>query len=150
MTNARRWAQYLAGRPFGPIQTVALTAGRLCAKPVPMGDPATMPGWSGWGNSLENTRFQDQARGGLTAADLPRLKLKWAFGFANVPAARTQPAVAGGRLFVASDNGAVYALDPATGCTYWMFKAAAGRADGAVGCAVSHRIGHQGLRGAVR
>jgi len=31
-----------------------------------------------------------------------------------------------GRLFVASDNGAVYALDPATGCTYWMFQAAAG------------------------
>ena len=119
-------AQYLAGRPFGPVQTVAVTAGKLCAKQVPMGDPATMPGWSGWGNSLENTRFQDQARGGLTAADLPRLKLKWAFGFANVPASRTQPAVAGGRLFVASDNGAVYALDPATGCTYWMFKAAAG------------------------
>ena len=128
LTDAERKAvaQYLAGRPFGPVQSVAVTAGRMCAKTVPMGDPATMPGWSGWGNSLENTRFQDQAKGGLTAADLPRLKLKWAFGFANVPASRTQPAVAGGRLFVASDNGAVYALDPATGCTYWMFKADAG------------------------
>src|SRR5580698_9524044 len=91
-----------------------------------MSDPATLPRWSGWGNGLENTRFQDKAAGGLTAADLPHLKLKWAFGYANVPAARTQPAFAGGRLFVASDNGAVYALDPASGCTYWMFKAAAG------------------------
>ena len=128
LTDAERRAvaQYLAGRPFGPVQSVAVTAGRLCTRQVPMGDPAATPGWSGWGNGLENTRFQDRARGGLTAADLPRLKLNWAFGYANVAAARTQPAVAGGRLFVASDNGAVYALDPATGCTYWMFKAAAG------------------------
>ncbi|MGC1459390.1 MAG: PQQ-binding-like beta-propeller repeat protein [Steroidobacteraceae bacterium] len=119
-------AQYIAGRPFGPVHAEAITAGKLCAQQVPMGDPNSTPGWSGWGNGLENSRFQDKARGGLTAADLPHLKLKWAFGYANVPAARTQPAIAGGRLFVASDNGAVYALDPATGCTYWMFQAAAG------------------------
>ena len=127
------------------MQLAAVTAGKLCEKQAPMGDPATMPGWSGWGNGLENTRFQDQAAGGLTAADLPHLKLKWAFGYANVPAARTQPAVAGGRLFVASDNGAVYALDPATGCTYWMFKAAGGRADGTVGRALSQP--HRGTPG---
>ena len=128
LTDAERKsvAQYIAGRPFGPVHAEAVTAGKLCENPAPMADPATTPGWSGWGNDLTNTRFQDKARGGLTAADLPHLKLKWAFGYANVPAARTQPAVAGGRLFVASDNGAVYALDPATGCTYWMFKAAAG------------------------
>jgi polyvinyl alcohol dehydrogenase (cytochrome) len=119
-------AQFIAGRPFGPVQTAAITAGQMCAKQVPMRDPATTSNWSGWGNGLDNARFQDLAAGGLTAADLPHLKLKWAFGYANVPAARTQPAVAGGRVFVASDNGAVYALDPATGCTYWMFKAAAG------------------------
>ncbi len=119
-------AQFVAGRPFGPVQMATVTAGKLCEKHTPMGDPASGPVWSGWGNSLENTRFQDKSSGGLTAADLPHLKLKWAFGYANVPAARTQPAFAGGRLFVASDNGAVYALDPATGCTYWMFKAAAG------------------------
>jgi polyvinyl alcohol dehydrogenase (cytochrome) len=119
-------AQYIAGRPFGPVHAEALTAGKLCEKQVPMGDPKSTPGWNGWGNGLENTRFQDKEGGGLTAADLPHLKLKWAFGYANVPAARTQPAIAGGRLFVASDNGAVFALDPASGCTYWMFKAAAG------------------------
>jgi len=128
LTDAERKAvaQFITGRPFGPVQLAAVTAGKLCAQQVPMSDPATMPRWSGWGNSLENTRFQDKAAGGLSAADLPHLKLKWAFGYANVPAARTQPAVAGGRLFVASDNGGVYALDPATGCTYWMFKAPAG------------------------
>jgi polyvinyl alcohol dehydrogenase (cytochrome) len=119
-------AQFIAGRPFGPVQQAAITAGKSCEQHTPMSDPASVPGWSGWGNGLGNARFQDKAQGGLTASDLPRLKLKWAFGYANVPAARTQPAIAGGRLFVASDNGAIYALDPATGCTYWMFKAVAG------------------------
>jgi polyvinyl alcohol dehydrogenase (cytochrome) len=37
-----------------------------------------------------------------------------------------QPTVAGGRLFVASENGEVHALDPKTGCTYWSYKALAG------------------------
>ena len=71
-------------------------------------------------------RFANAKSGGITAADLPRLKLKWAFGYANVGAARAQPTVAGGRLFVASENGEVHALDPATGCAYWTFKAKAG------------------------
>ena len=55
----------------------------------------------------------------------PKLKLKWAFGIPNVMQARSQPAVAGGRLYMASDSGVVYALDPKTGCTYWTFKAQA-------------------------
>ena len=29
----------------------------------------------------------------------------------------------GNRLFVASDSGGVYALDPVTGCAYWTFQA---------------------------
>jgi len=43
LTDAERKAvaQYIAGRPFGPVQTVAITAGRLCEKPVPMADGAT-------------------------------------------------------------------------------------------------------------
>src|SRR5262249_15189883 len=63
---------------------------------------------------------------GLTAADVPKLKVKWAFGFPNGTSAFGQPAVAGGRLFVGSDNGYVYALDAATGCSYWSFQAQAG------------------------
>lgn len=89
-------------------------------------DPAKGPSWNGHGNGPAATRFQDKKAGGLTAADLPRLKLKWAFGYAGVGAARTQPALAGDKLFVASENGEVHALDPATGCTFWTFKAQAG------------------------
>jgi polyvinyl alcohol dehydrogenase (cytochrome) len=97
-----------------------------CAKSAPMKDPAKTPSWNGHGNGLAATRYQDARTGKLTAADLPRLKLKWAFGFANVGSARLQPTVAGGRLFTGSENGEVHALDPATGCTHWTFKAQAG------------------------
>jgi polyvinyl alcohol dehydrogenase (cytochrome) len=103
----------------GPAQAVS-----LCTDNTPMGDPAKGASWNGHGNGAEATRFAKN--GGITAADLPRLKLKWAFGYANVGSARTQPALAGGRLFVASENGEVHALNPRTGCTYWTFKAQAG------------------------
>jgi polyvinyl alcohol dehydrogenase (cytochrome) len=55
-----------------------------------------------------------------------KLTLKWAFAFPNGSSAFAQPAVAGGRLFVGSDNGFVYALDAANGCAYWSYQAQAG------------------------
>ena len=56
---------------------------------------------------------------------MPRLKLKWAFGFPGDVAADAQPSVVGGRVFVGSQSGNVYALDAATGCIHWYFPAAA-------------------------
>jgi polyvinyl alcohol dehydrogenase (cytochrome) len=99
--------------------------GGACRTTPAVTDPGTGPHWNGWGAAATNTRFQpaDQAR--LAATDIPKLKLKWAFGIANVTQARSQPAIAGGRLFMASDSGMVYALDPKTGCTYWTYKAQA-------------------------
>jgi len=79
--------------------------------------------WIRWGVDLENTRFQNTAAAGLSAADLPKLKLKWAFGLGETSAARAQPSVAGGRLFVGSEAGTVYSLDARTGCIYWTFQA---------------------------
>ena len=58
--------------------------------------------------------------------DVPKLKLKWAFNLGDVTMARSQPAIAGGRAFIATLTGAVYALDADTGCTRWGFKAATG------------------------
>jgi polyvinyl alcohol dehydrogenase (cytochrome) len=57
---------------------------------------------------------------------VPRLKLKWAFGYDGATTARPQPALAGGKLFVASDNAQLHALDPKTGCAFWAFKAESG------------------------
>jgi polyvinyl alcohol dehydrogenase (cytochrome) len=84
---------------------------------------ASAPSWNGWGNGLANPRFQDAAAGGLTAADLPKLKLKWAFGYTNTATLRAEPTVFGHRLFVATDSGEIYALDAKSGCTYWTHKA---------------------------
>jgi polyvinyl alcohol dehydrogenase (cytochrome) len=111
-----------ASKPLDP----AAENGKPCTTAAPAMDPARGPSWNGWGNGITNTRFQPQAAAGLTASDLPRLRLKWAFGYANVSSARTQPALVGGRLFVASENGQVHSLDAKTGCTHWSFKAQAG------------------------
>ena len=75
---------------------------------------------------MANTRFQPAAKAGLNATSVPRLKLKWAYGFPGVNNARSQPAVLGGRLFVASENGDVVALDAKRGCQYWSYHAQAG------------------------
>ena len=86
---------------------------------------ATTKAWNGWGADLANTRFQPASAGGLTAADLPRLKLKWAFGFPNTRMAYGQPTVVGGKVYTGSNDGTVYALDAETGCIYWRRQAGA-------------------------
>ena len=57
---------------------------------------------------------------GLSADDVPKLKLKWAFGYAGANQAYAQPAVVGGRLFVGSVARKVYSLDAKSGCIYWI------------------------------
>src|SRR5688572_21341626 len=102
--------------------------------PSPVGQCATSrpftlagaPMWNGWGVDATNSRFQPAAAAGLTAGTVPSLKLKWAFGFAGGTAAYGQPTIAGGRVFVGSDNGFVYSLDAASGCTYWAHEVKAG------------------------
>lgn len=130
LTDAQRRAvaEFVSGKRLSASGSgsASVAASNLCTDKTPMADPERHPGWNGWGNGLANTRYQPKERGGLTAADLPKLKLKWAFGYANVSAARAQPAVVGGRLFAASENGDVHALNAKTGCTYWTFKAQAG------------------------
>jgi polyvinyl alcohol dehydrogenase (cytochrome) len=79
--------------------------------------------WGSWGVNFANTRFQETTSAGITAADVPRLKLKWAFALGEGTAVRSQPAVAEGRLFTADLTGLLYALDAKTGCRYWSFKA---------------------------
>jgi polyvinyl alcohol dehydrogenase (cytochrome) len=97
-----------------------------CPGNSPIGDLAAKPLWNGWGNSLTNARFQSAKGAGLTAAQVPNLKLKWAFGFPGAEEVFGQPTVAGGRVFLGVDTGAVYSLDAETGCVYWSYQADAG------------------------
>jgi len=82
--------------------------------------------WSGWSPTITNTRFQSRDMAGLSAADVPRLTLKWALGFPDASVAWSPPTVAGGRIYVGSQNGTVYSLDARTGCIHWTFSAAGG------------------------
>jgi polyvinyl alcohol dehydrogenase (cytochrome) len=120
----RAAAEFASGQTFSGAKEAL--AKSFCTKPQPKEPFTASPHWLSWGNGVENARFQPKEQGMLTAADLPRLKLKWAFGYANVASARAQPIVAGGRLFAASENRDVYSLDPKTGCTYWTFQAIGG------------------------
>ena len=119
--DKRAVAEYLAGTSSPAVST------GLCANAAaPLGDPLAGPHWIGWGADPANTRFQSQKDAGIRAEDVPRLKLKWAFGFPDATQASAQPSIAAGRVFVGSQKGVVYALDAATGCAHWSFRAAAG------------------------
>jgi polyvinyl alcohol dehydrogenase (cytochrome) len=79
--------------------------------------------WNGWGVDPINSRFQPQP--GIAAEDVPRLKLKWAFGFPGEVRTQSQATIVGGRVFVGTTEGTVYSLDAATGCIYWDYEAGA-------------------------
>lgn len=82
--------------------------------------------WAGWSPGVTNSRYQDAQEAGLTAASVPRLRLKWAFNLGPVTESRGQPVVAGNRVFIGTVAGDVYALDANSGCVYWAFRATAG------------------------
>ena len=120
-------ATHVTGKAFGATAPTgdAATMPNRCAA-TQFRDPLAGPRWNGWGVDLANTRFQPTAAAGLTAATVPKLTLKWAFGFPNGRQAFGQPTVVGGRIYVGSDNGYVYSLDAATGCVHWSFQAKGG------------------------
>lgn len=78
-----------------------------------------------WGSNPENNRFQSAEQAGLTAADIPRLKLKWAYylppRFPGTSELRSQPAVTSDTLYVGTQEGKVLALDSRSGCTRWSY-----------------------------
>jgi polyvinyl alcohol dehydrogenase (cytochrome) len=88
-------------------------------------DPPSTPHWNGWGGEPSQHRFQPAEMAQLAPADVPRLKLKWAFGIAGASRAFAQPTVMGGRIFFGGQNGKVYSLDAKTGCTHWQIDAGA-------------------------
>ena len=98
-------------------------AGRCTTATGPLSDPAASPQWNGWGNGPTNARFQSAAAAGLTARSVPTLSLKWAFGIPGATSVSAQPTVVSGRVFFGTEIGLVYALDAASGCTRWVFKA---------------------------
>lgn len=118
----RAVSAFVAGRPIGTAAPPS-NVGLCTSGPEPLSLADLDAGWNGWGGSVRNTRFQPADKGGLTAPAVPQLTLKWAFGFPGVNSARAQPTVVGGRVFVSSEAGDVFALDAKTGCTHWSYHA---------------------------
>ena len=118
-TEKRAIAAFLTGKTVG--DSPAPPAPKMCSSPPPAADT----GWNGWGVTLGNARFQHETVAKLPSADVGRLKLKWAFGFAGDTAAAVQPSVSGRRVFVANGSGQVHALDLREGCVYWTYDAGA-------------------------
>ena len=113
-------ATYLSTRKAGTVAGVGPEAPPCDAKPEAI-DLKTPDQWNGWGRTEQQPRYQPNP--GFTAADVPRLKLKWAFAYSN--SRNGQATVVGDRLFLNASSGAVYALNARTGCAYWRFDAPA-------------------------
>jgi polyvinyl alcohol dehydrogenase (cytochrome) len=86
-------------------------------------DQSDPPAVAGWGFTPASTRFIPAEVADLSASEVSRLQLKWAFAYPDATRARSQPVVAAGSVFVGSQHGSVYALDLETGCVRWSFAA---------------------------
>jgi polyvinyl alcohol dehydrogenase (cytochrome) len=131
---------------FGAMMTIAYPMQRVEREAVArfLGKPGEEPGprseafcrdrtvmigdlsrdaWNGWSPARDNSRFVPAELAKLTAADVPKLKLKWAFGFEGDISAFAQPTVIGDQMFVGSAGGLVQALRASSGCIQWVFQA---------------------------
>jgi polyvinyl alcohol dehydrogenase (cytochrome) len=114
-------AEWIAGRKIGPESAASAMPDRCVGATAMKG----LGGWNGWSPDRSNSRFQTASVAGIKAAEVPHLKLKWAFAFPGGAQVNSQPSVVGGWLFIGSDSGTIYALDAKTGCLHWTSKAGA-------------------------
>jgi polyvinyl alcohol dehydrogenase (cytochrome) len=122
----RALAEYLSGKSFGSASANPIPQSAFCAAGNKLQNSLSSPVWNGWGVTITNTRFQSAADAGLTADDVPQLKLKWAFGFPGATSASSQPVVAGDRVYIGSWEGDFFSLDARTGCIHWAMQAESG------------------------
>jgi polyvinyl alcohol dehydrogenase (cytochrome) len=118
MDEKKVLAEYLSQAELLPETQTPLK--RCSANEFDFGKP---PRLDGWGFTSANTRYIDADTANLGLADLSQLQLKWAFSFPGASQARSQPMIAGNRVFVGSEDGTVYSLSLASGCVHWVFKA---------------------------
>jgi polyvinyl alcohol dehydrogenase (cytochrome) len=122
VAERRAIAEFVTGQRFENALDLNPSPQAMCpGAPGELTSPLSRPLWNGWGVTTSNARFQEAKMAGLSASDVPRLKLKWAFGFPGDLQSNAQATIAGGRVFVGSPSGKVYSLNAATGCIYWFF-----------------------------
>jgi polyvinyl alcohol dehydrogenase (cytochrome) len=117
-------AEFLTGRKLSDLSPARLPPS--CNETDRPGfDASKEPSSLGWGVDRANSRFHAFEQGGLEQSDLSNLEVKWSFAYPNAIQARSQPVVAGGAVFVGSQDGTVWSLDAKTGCLRWTFHATA-------------------------
>jgi polyvinyl alcohol dehydrogenase (cytochrome) len=92
---------------------------QMCTSNGPI--KASASDWPALGPDENSSRFQPNP--GITAAEVPKLKVKWAF---SMPGGG-QPVVVGDWLFITNRGGKFYALDAKTGCVHWAVEDASSR-----------------------
>lgn len=123
-------AQVLTNQPLGLARAeVPLVR---CTGDAALFDRNRPPVFPGWGMDANNSHAIPTDVAGIGAADLPRLTLRWAFAVPDAIEMRSQPAIAGGAVYLGGTNGTLYALDLASGCVRWTYQAAAGVRSGMV------------------
>jgi polyvinyl alcohol dehydrogenase (cytochrome) len=126
-SDKRAIAEYLSGRRLGVgDQGSAKVMPNPCKTDASVDDLDAVPSWNGWGADLSNTRFQPGKAADLSAGEVSRLRVKWAFGVPGASSVYGQPTLVDGKVFFSSDSGYVYSLDAETGCVHWSFLAQAG------------------------
>ena len=126
LTGAERRmvAEFLTGRPIeGDVN--GTMKGR-CEGNVVQNTNTAANAWKAWSPTIDNTRFQSSGNAAIAASDISKLTLRWALGFPDASSAWAQPSVAGGVVYVGSQNGTVYAVSANSGCIFWTFPAAGG------------------------
>lgn len=121
-SEKRQVAEYLSGKSLDAPPSKLVK----CAAGAKWFDTRQEPIGSGWGIDERNARLISAKHAGLSAAEVGSLHLKWAFSMQDASQMIAQPLLAGGALFIGSQDGLVYALDARSGCVHWTFKAAAG------------------------
>lgn len=115
-------SEYLSGSPVGAAKVpIAPT----CTGEAANFDLQRVPAIQGWGQTPDNDHFVSADVAKLPAADVPKLRLKWAVAFPNTVRVRSRPTFAYGALYTGSQDGTVYALDAKTGCIRWTFRTTA-------------------------
>ncbi|MEO8622919.1 MAG: PQQ-binding-like beta-propeller repeat protein [bacterium] len=84
--------------------------------------PSSRAQWTRWGGDVHNTRIVAKSADALTTSDFPKLTLRWSYNLGAITNARSQVAVAGGRVFTGSEAGTVAALDLESGCSVWTVQ----------------------------
>jgi polyvinyl alcohol dehydrogenase (cytochrome) len=115
-------AEHLTGQR---LDQQAVAPAPQCEGDAAKFDYGAPPSSLGWGVDQGNRRHFDSSVTDINSGNINQLELAWAFAYPEAIRARSQPAVAGGAVYVGSQNGSVFALNRETGCIRWTFKTVA-------------------------